>query len=214
MNVYPLLRPALNCVYPKIAGEDQPLRKIWVNNAVRADLTWAADHLENLFGVQILRSQRWRVTDADIVVYCDACLDGLGCWFPDHGVGFYADIPDWAPSDIIFYFEALSVATALDHLTHVTAPLSKILIYTDNANTVSIFNSLRCLPVFNPLIKHCADILITKGYLLRVCFVPGEDNKVADAISRKNFPLAKSLSPGLQIGLLTPPRFKLGVAEK
>ena len=25
LNVYPLLCPALNCVYPKIAGEDQPL---------------------------------------------------------------------------------------------------------------------------------------------------------------------------------------------
>ena len=25
LNVYPLLRPALNCVYPKMAGEDQPL---------------------------------------------------------------------------------------------------------------------------------------------------------------------------------------------
>jgi hypothetical protein len=214
LNVYPLLRPALNRVYPKIAGEDQPLRKIWVNNAVRADLTWAADHLESLSGVQLLRSQRWSESDADIVAYCDACLDGLGCWFPDHHVGFYADIPEWVASDIIFYFEALSVATALDHLAHVTAPLSKILIYTDNANTVSIFSSLRCLPAFNPLIKHCADILITKGYLLRVCFVPGEDNEVADAVSRKNFSLAKSLAPGLQIGLLTPPRFKLGVAEK
>ena len=77
-----------------------------------------------------------------MVVYCDACLDGLGCWFPDHGVSFYADIPEWIPSNIIFYFEALSIAMALDHLAHVTAVLSQVLIYTDNANTVSIFSLL------------------------------------------------------------------------
>jgi hypothetical protein len=44
-NVFLLLCPALNRVYPKITGKDQPLTKIWVNNAVREDLTWAADHM-------------------------------------------------------------------------------------------------------------------------------------------------------------------------
>ena len=33
-NVWPLLKPALNRLYPKIAGKDRPLTKIWVNNAV------------------------------------------------------------------------------------------------------------------------------------------------------------------------------------
>lgn len=142
LNVYPLLCPALNRVYPKMDGEDNPLRKIWVNDAVRTDFTWAANHLENLSEVRLLWSQFWSKEDADIVVYCDACMDGLGCWFPDHGVGFYADIPEWVARNIIFYFEALAVATALEHLACITPPLSKILIYTDNANTVSIFSSL------------------------------------------------------------------------
>ena len=62
--------------------------------------------------------------------------------------------------------------------------------------------------------KHCADVLIANDYLLCVCFVPGEDNRVADAISRKNFTVAESRVPGPQIGLLTPPCFTLGVARK
>jgi hypothetical protein len=37
-NVCLMLHPALNNVYPKIAGKDKPLMKIWVNNDVRADL--------------------------------------------------------------------------------------------------------------------------------------------------------------------------------
>jgi hypothetical protein len=44
-NVFPFLWPALNRFYPKIAGKDQPLKKIWVNNAVHEDLTWAAEHM-------------------------------------------------------------------------------------------------------------------------------------------------------------------------
>ena len=126
----------------------------------------------------------------------------------------YAEIPEWVACDIIFYFEALSVATALDHLSRSMGPHSKILIYTDNTNTVSSFNSLRCLPEFNPLLKHCVDILLANDYLLQVCHVAGEDNSVADAISRNNFPLATSLAPSLRIGHLEPPHFKLGVAKK
>ena len=37
-NIFPLLKPALNCLYPKIAGKDWPLMKIGVNNAVHEDL--------------------------------------------------------------------------------------------------------------------------------------------------------------------------------
>jgi hypothetical protein len=33
-NVFPMICPALNNLYPKIAGKDQPLMKIWVNNEV------------------------------------------------------------------------------------------------------------------------------------------------------------------------------------
>jgi hypothetical protein len=44
-NVFPLLQPALNRLYPKIAGKDQPLTKIWVNNAVHEDLTGRRTHV-------------------------------------------------------------------------------------------------------------------------------------------------------------------------
>jgi hypothetical protein len=33
-NVFPMIRPTLNNLYPKISGKDQPLMKIWVNNEV------------------------------------------------------------------------------------------------------------------------------------------------------------------------------------
>jgi hypothetical protein len=46
LNVFPLLRPVLNNVYAKISGKNAPNRTVRINNAVRADLTWAINHLE------------------------------------------------------------------------------------------------------------------------------------------------------------------------
>ena len=46
LNIFPLLKPALNRLYPKIAGKDWPLTKIWVNNTVQEDLKWAMHHMQ------------------------------------------------------------------------------------------------------------------------------------------------------------------------
>ncbi|KAJ2923690.1 hypothetical protein H1R20_g13411, partial [Candolleomyces eurysporus] len=45
LNVYPWLRPALNRIYPKMSGKENPSTKVWINNAIRYDLTWALNHL-------------------------------------------------------------------------------------------------------------------------------------------------------------------------
>jgi hypothetical protein len=93
-NVFPMLRPALNNVYPKIAGKDQPLMKIWINNAVREDLNWATSHMRDSLGIRLLSSYTWEAEDADEVVYCDACMNGLAFWFPSWHQGFYSSVPD------------------------------------------------------------------------------------------------------------------------
>ena len=82
---------------------------------------------------------------------------------------------------------------------------SKILIYTNNANTVDIFQSLRCLPAYNHLIKTAVDILIKNNFSLRVLHVPGEDNVVADALSRVQFSIALQIEPSLNLYTFNPP---------
>jgi hypothetical protein len=59
LNMYPLLCPALNRVYPKMSGRNGPFTKIWVNNAVRYDLTWARDYLRTLPGSHLIGSTLW-----------------------------------------------------------------------------------------------------------------------------------------------------------
>jgi hypothetical protein len=214
LNVFPLLRPALNNVYPKIAGKTGSHERIWVNNAIRDDLSWAADILQDASGVRLLRSTAWDPSLADVTIYCDACLEGMGYWFPDHHVGYFSPTPPSPPVDRIFYYEALCVVAAL-HRAHRMSPNgSRFVIYTDNTNTVDIFNSLHCLPAYNHILRFAVDILLDGDHDLRVLHIPGEDNDVADAISREDFSRVLDLQPGLSLLDFQPPQMPLGAAKK
>ena len=213
-NVFPLLRPSLNNVYPKIAGKDLPNAQIWVNCAVRDDLLWAASQIKINSGVFLLRASDWNPSDADTVIYCDACLDGMGFWYPVNGDAFYSRVPLDVPSHLIFYYEALCVLCALeDAVSHLTSP-SRIAIYTDNSNTVDIFNSLRCLPAYNGILKRAVSLLMSTDHQLRVFHIPGEHNDIADALSRQSFAKAILARPDMHIHQFEPPQMMLGATEK
>lgn len=143
-NVFPMIRPSLNNLYLKIAGKQRPLTKIWVNNTVREDLTWAMTHLRESLGIRLLSSITWEAEDADDTIFCDACMEGLGFWYPNRRQGFYSPVPWGVSRDIIFYYEALAVASALDNLRAWGTEYSKIIIFSDSMNTVEIFSSLHC----------------------------------------------------------------------
>ena len=141
-NVFPMICPALNSLYDKIHGKDKPHMKIWVNNEVHMDLNWAESHLHNSLGIRLLSSVSWDIEDADETVFCDACKTGLGFWFPTHCEGFYSPVLLNTARNIIFYFEALAVAGAINNLCTSAVSTSKIVIHTDSMNTVNIFNLL------------------------------------------------------------------------
>ena len=205
LNVYPLLRPALNNVYAKMSGKRLMNQRIYINNAIRNDLMWAVHHIESSDGVQLFDSYHWDPPNANYVIYCDACPEGLGFWYPVSKDGYYAPTPVNIPSNAIFYYEALCVLSAIINVESKAPKGSKILIYTDNTNTVDIFRTLRCLPDYNPLLKTAVDILISNNFSLRVLHVPGEDNLIADALSRVQFSVALSYEPSLTLFNFNPP---------
>jgi hypothetical protein len=213
-NVYPLLRPCLNSFYAKISGKDAPNASIWVNNLIRDDLRWAANHIKSSSGVYLLRSLDWGLDDSDLTIYCDACMDGMGFWYPDHSVGYYSPTPIGVPTDLIFYYEALCVLSALIHASELSSIPMRIIIFTDNTNTVDIFNSMRGLPAYNYILRSSVDIRLTTNHQLRVLHVPGHKNDVADAISRRQFIKALSLHPGLRFRFFEPPQLPMGAAKK
>ena len=98
--------------------------------------------MTRLSGTRVLKSLDWNPDSADILAYCDVSLSGLGFWFPGISIGFWSPIPKNLPCDTIFYFEALSVLSAIIQSTSLGFPVEKLVIYTDNINTVQMFNSL------------------------------------------------------------------------
>ena len=73
-----------------------------------------------------------------------------------------------------------------------------------------MFNSLRALPAYNPILITAVDYLMAHQMDLRVFFIPGELNVVADALSFFENARAYSSQWGLSIAPFTPPRFMLG----
>ena len=214
-NVFPMIHSSLNNLYLKIAEKQQPLTKIWVNNTVRKDLMWAMMHLRESLGIRLLSSITWEAVDADKTIFCNACMEGLGFWYPNRHQGFYSPVPWGASCDIIFYYEALAVTSALDNLYAWGTEYSKIIIFSDSMNTVDIFSSLCCQSEFNPLLRHCIDILLSNNLDVHVLHIPGEQNEVADAISHHDFDRATRLVPGLHISAFQPPHFiTMGASKK
>ena len=206
LNVYPRIRPALNNFYPKLRGRRDSTSLIWVNNSIRDDFTWAVRVLRRYSGVRLLKSVYWGIEDATLTIFCDACPDGMGFWYPDLGLAFYSQTPRHEHPDLIFYFEALCVHSALfdAHRRTTLTGTGRFLIYTDNSNTVDIFSSLRALPPYNHLLKTAVDVLCEGDNDLRVLHVPGVDNAVADALSRNDFQRALDSVPDLRIQSFEP----------
>ena len=205
-NVYPRLRPALNHFYPKLKGRRDSTSLLWVNNLLHDDFNWAVGILQQSTGVHLLKSICWDLTDATHMIYCDVCPDGMGFWYLDLCIGFYSPTPSYKQPDLIFYFEALCVLSALfdAHQHAATGGRGCFLIYTDNSNTVDIFNTLRTLPPYNHLLRAAIDILNSGDHDLRVLHVPGIENAVADALSQAEFSRALILSLNLKVATFEP----------
>ena len=204
LNMYHLLHPALNNIYAKMIGKRNRIQCIYINNAIQDDLLWAITHIESSDGIDLFKSRHWIPSMADYVIYCDACPNGMGFWYLASKDRYYAPTPVNVPSNVIFYFKCLCVVSAIINVQARTPHGSKILIYTDNSNTVDIFQTLCCLP-HNQLLKSAINILIKNDYSLCVLHVPGEQNIITDVLSHVKFLIALNIEPDLKLDSFNPP---------
>ncbi|KIP09310.1 hypothetical protein PHLGIDRAFT_58459, partial [Phlebiopsis gigantea 11061_1 CR5-6] len=186
LNVRPLARPGLQSSYDKMRGKNFPRAGVWINNDVRRDLLWVASLFESGAPVHFLSARSWAWDRADLLVWCDASLSGMGFWCPRMNVGFAAPKPP-APSSVednIFWYEALTVAAAIAWAASLRRPPQRLAVFTDNLNSVQMFTSFKALPVYNDILRFVAGIMTSQHIDVRVWHVPGVDNPVADSLSR------------------------------
>ncbi|THH13733.1 hypothetical protein EW146_g6528 [Bondarzewia mesenterica] len=177
LNVFPLLRPGLSLLYDKISNKLHPHQLVELSVGLSRELEWLASHIKRDDRTFFLDSVAWGVDDADIIIYGDASLLGLE-----------------KVRNRIFFYEALTVVCALQWATTLIPRPSRIIIFSDNSNTVDLFDTLRAKPVYNSLLRFTIDLLIHTGVDLRVLHIPGEMNSVADALSRGDHQRAIHLS--------------------
>jgi hypothetical protein len=211
-NVFPLLKPALSNVYVKIGGKSETHAKIFVNKAVIGDLEWFLSHVRESNGVYLFEEVDWETQRADITAYSDACLSGLGFFFEHSLEGFQCVVPQDPPKETIFYFEALAVVSAVDAATRLKPIPKRLLIFSDNTNTVDMFHSLRTLPPYNALLKFTVSLLLKHNISLRVNHITGVDNVIAYSLSRFENARATAQCPDLIISSFEPPRVAMGPA--
>jgi hypothetical protein len=212
LNVFPLLRPGLCTLYEKIRGKTHSRLPICVSVALCREFIWVANHMEHLPGVNMLSSRKWSAPDTSIHLFADACPAGLGFWFPKTNQGFqYAT--STSDSDDIFFLEALAVVSALHWLVHTHLSwleTNKVVIFTDNENTVNIFNSLHASPTLNTILITSVDLILQFKIELRVLHVAGTTNNTADSLSRFQNARAVAHAPDLSISPFTPPQLSKG----
>ncbi|KDQ05557.1 hypothetical protein BOTBODRAFT_122606 [Botryobasidium botryosum FD-172 SS1] len=140
----------------------------------------------------------------------------MGFWSPMHLHGFQCPTPESKVDPGIFFHEALTTLSAINWVArHHAFPNARIAIMCDNQNTVDMFNSLHArTPALNPILLTAVDLMIEFQFKLRVFWIEGEQNTVADALSRFDNARALDMEPSLIISAFTPPRLTLGSEKK
>lgn len=143
-------------------------------------------------------------------LYTDACLFGMGFWSPSHSLAFQHSISPTSTFPI-FYWEAYAVLSAFTWIVNYCHPSpQRVVIYTDNTNTVDMFNTLRATPLYNPIIMTAVEVMMSSGTQLRVAHIPGEANTIADSLSRFMNIYIRSALPHVDIHTFQPPHLLLG----
>ncbi len=100
---------------------------------------------------------------------------------------------------IWFVFVCLRIFAALEWAASRTPPPKCLAIHTNSTTSFSIFNSLRTLDMYNPIIMASVKIRLESKIDLRIFHIEGKKNVIADALSRQAFAVACSYMPELSI---------------
>jgi hypothetical protein len=153
--------------------------------------------------VHLVKASDWDVSLADFTIYCDACPGGLGFWYPDLDDGFFSDISTDAKLEIIYFYEALCVFCAIRNVSSLAHRGARVVIYTDNFNTVHLFNSLNAQMRSLTRSSNPPSTLLSKQKLTYVSYMFLERKMW----SQMPYPGKISMSPLMSVPTLHAPLF-------
>ena len=167
-----------------------PLRanhhRTWVNREARADIEWWQSGLASFHGFSPFPCDM-KPPEGSLVT--DACrVGGAGLfgddWFYTH---FETDFPD-AASEHINSLELLTVLVAARRWGHRWSG-HHVRVFSDNTSTVhSINKGTSRSPVFMRCIRELFWLSVVHNFRLTAAHVKGENNVLADLISRLHMP--------------------------
>ncbi|KAK4698874.1 hypothetical protein P7C70_g7395, partial [Phenoliferia sp. Uapishka_3] len=212
LGVRPLARPLLSPVYVKLGRPDGKPKNasyagVFLNKPVEFSLLALVADLRTSDALSLLDPglTEWDQSDADIVVYTDACLlcddktgSGFGFWFDYQGQRrhYYSRVP--YSFQRIPFAEGITVAAAIKEIVNLKFPgIQRVMVRTDSSPVVyaydagaaqdTIFSPMRTL-----LLRSFIDIRKGK-FDLRALHVSGKDNELADDLSRLHVKILRRL---------------------
>lgn len=109
----------------------------------------------------------------------------------------------------------LAVLSAIQHVMQDQSWQNwKILIYTDNMNTMEAFNFLNVDPIYNGVLKQAVDLQLETRCQVRVLHVEGVHNDMVDALSCGQLESVHHMCWGIDLIPFSPPWDSLGVSPQ
>ncbi|KAK4701750.1 hypothetical protein P7C70_g4478, partial [Phenoliferia sp. Uapishka_3] len=216
-TVVPHARLWLTPLYEKLsfkggAPKNLPHLGVFINKSVIRSLEAIVEELERGEPLSLVDPglTEWGESDADLVVYTDACLvdkkksgSGLGFWFDLGGVRHHYYSRPKVRYAKIQLAETLTVGAAIECVLKLKIPgLRRLLIRTDSSAAVFAFDS----GVSSDTDKLPLRSIVLGSYIatrkskvdVRVLHVSGSDNDLADRLSRAPKHILRSEYPHLR----------------
>ena len=158
--------------------------RVHITEEFRQDLRWWLFFLHDYNGISIIPDLDWSSPDA--VISSDACLQGIGnvqCTTYEH---FHPDILDSLKENHIAVLEMYAIYTAVQ-LWVCSIANKRIKLFCDNQSCVELLNggSGRDRQMLN-LARQIWFVCAMSNVQLRVTYIPSNDNRLSDFLSRWN----------------------------
>lgn len=150
---------------------------------IKRDLSWLADNFERSSGKLFIKNPIWSISEADTVIYVDACPMGIGIWDPEDRAGLSLSLPP--PSRHISWAECLAICAAV--VRALEKGRKKIFIFSDSLLCFELFSRHNPNSIVRPLFRHFVHGIVKKEADVKIHHISGESNTVADALSRGLF---------------------------